>query len=693
MAAAEVACIRYARHPRRMEPDFARTGLRDDITWEELIAGFRRGTGRTFFFDPHDVVPIVQELRRSDPEWAVATLATADRIVAGERRILGAIVTVPECNLGGDTASMVWHRDALSGYTWDPGTFYRKIEVPYDRADIKFPWELSRGHHLPTLAIAYRLIGDRSYATAMQAEISAWMDANPCGYGVNWFGTMDVAIRAVNWLWAYRMLPLDAIDDAFLHRLVAALYCHGCHIAANIETYAGGITTNHTLADYVGLLSIGLQLPEMAEAGQWVRTATEGVERCMEEQVLADGGQFENSVSYHRLTLEMFSAAWLLANRAGRPLSTGYRSRLESMFEFVLHYIRPDGLAPLVGDNDDGRLQILSDYFEWVPQDHRYLLALGAALFPSRPVTEQLLKAPGTAAATCWLTGRQHWSDLKTRASGAAVAVASRGFVESGRYVMRNDRHYAFVSADEVGSGGLGSHKHNDILSFELAVDGVPLVVDPGVYAYTSDLAWRAASRATSSHSTITIDGQEQNRPGGSFVMASDAQVRVNDWTVGNDVDVLDAEHSGYARLSSPATHRRIFVFSKCDGTLLVIDAIAGSGVHRVDSYLQLACGGTVDEWRPDNRATLQQTVTALAARSAAATLGPLRVAGDGLVYATAHLTVAIVPLNWNATSVLEGWSAPGYGRRLGAPRVRMSTDACVPLVAGYLITPRTGRA
>ncbi len=42
---------------------------------------------------------------------------------------------------------------------------------------------------------------------------------------------------------------------------------------------------------------------------------------------------------------------------------------------------KPDGTAPQIGDNDDGRLHILSDYGNWSRLDHRYLLSVGAVMF------------------------------------------------------------------------------------------------------------------------------------------------------------------------------------------------------------------------------------------------------------------------------------------------------------------------
>ena len=51
------------------------------------------------------------------------------------------------------------------------------------------------------------------------------------------------------------------------------------------------------------------------------------------------------------------------------------------MFEFIMYCMRPDGRMPMIGDSDDGRFFILSDYYDWDRWDHRYLLSIGAVLF------------------------------------------------------------------------------------------------------------------------------------------------------------------------------------------------------------------------------------------------------------------------------------------------------------------------
>src|SRR5262249_35226530 len=105
------------------------------------------------------------------------------------------------------------------------------------------------------------------------------------------------------------------------------------------------------------------------------------------------------------------------------------------------------------------------------------------------------------------------WWGFESRELIAGVARSpSRLFPDAGLAVMRaGESHYLLASNGIVGTKGFGNHKHNDLLSFEYHHSGVPLIVDPGSYVYTSDFAARNRFRSTASHNTLQIDGQEQN--------------------------------------------------------------------------------------------------------------------------------------------------------------------------------------
>jgi hypothetical protein len=75
---------------------------------------------------------------------------------------------------------------------------------------------------------------------------------------------MDVAIRAVSWLWD-SLFRIPTLSDGFLLIFYQSLYAHAQHIWHNLE-WSAALTTNHYLSNLVGLVYLGILLPEFRQA-------------------------------------------------------------------------------------------------------------------------------------------------------------------------------------------------------------------------------------------------------------------------------------------------------------------------------------------------------------------------------------------------------------------------------------------
>ena len=293
-------------------------------------------------------------------------------------------------NVNTQSGKIDWHRDFKSGERWNPQVFYTDTAiVKGNGSDIKVPWELSRFQHLPTLGKAYWLTGNEKYAREFVDEIDDWIESNPPLYGVNWTNTMEIAIRAVNWIWGYYFFKdSQEVSDEFLLKFLKSLFIHGRHIIGNLERSLRGINSNHYLSDIVGLVYLGVTFPEFKEARKWREFGIKELVNEMKKQVYLDGVNYEGSISYHRLVAELFLSTTLLCLKNGITFPQWYMNRLEKMIVFVMYYTKPDGTAPQIGDNDDGRLHILANYGTWNRLDHRYLLSIGVVLFKRRDFKE-----------------------------------------------------------------------------------------------------------------------------------------------------------------------------------------------------------------------------------------------------------------------------------------------------------------
>ncbi len=237
----------------------------------------------------------------ADLEARVATLdrttllERADAVVAHRFDLLGS----GPVDLG---PRIDWLADFKTGRRW-PLAHISQVPIVFgDGSDIKVPWELSRCQHLPLLAAVYRLTGEALYLNEIGAQIESFIAANPVEFGPNWACTMDVAIRAANWVAALAMVA-DA-RPPWLERAVGSLLLHGRFIRSHLEW--GEVRGNHYLSDVVGLLPVAALFSGSDTGRRWAEWAAAELIAEMEHQVRPDGCDHEASIPYHRLVTELF---------------------------------------------------------------------------------------------------------------------------------------------------------------------------------------------------------------------------------------------------------------------------------------------------------------------------------------------------------------------------------------------------
>jgi len=548
--------------------------------------------GSKFFVDPIDQGNIVSVLEKKFSKTVIgATIEEADRICVHIFDLLGS----GEIRLGNE---INWHCDLKSGYQWNPKKYYKKIKIPCGKADIKIPWELSRFQHLSVLGEAYWLTNDKKYVREFVNQVSNWIDSNKPKLGVNWRCTMDVAIRACNWLLGWEFFKdSEVISQQFSFKFFESLFQHGYHITNNLEK-SEALTSNHYLSDIVGLVYLGVLVPEFNEAKKWREFGIEELTKEMEKQVYPDGVDFEASTCYHRLALELFFYATFLViindqdfeedNFTGvgnKIFGEEYLRRLYKMFEFLLYALKPNGRMPQIGDNDNGRLHILT---KRELLDMRYLLTLGAIFFKEPKFK---VKEFGFCEEALWVFGGKGYEIWQYLEENCLGNISSQAFPTAGWYVARNDKNYMIISCGPNGQNGNGGHCHNDKLSFELCIDGKDVIVDPGTYVYTPKPGWRNEFRSTGYHNTVMIDGQEQNRFGEKnlFQVEDDAITKCLKWEVSDEIDLFIGEHYGYRRFSHPVIHEREIRSHKKDKKWEIIDRFRGEGEHGLEWNLILS--------------------------------------------------------------------------------------------------------
>ena len=472
---------------------------------------------------------------------------------------------IPIFGLTLDTGPEIhWRRDYTS---WvETGLVYFR-RIPYLDArragDHKIIWELNRHQHLVILAQAFLLTADRANLDEIRAQLESWFAENPFHRGVNWASALEVAFRALSWIWVYHLVGAE-MPAGFRVAWLRQLYRHGVHLKNNLSLYFSPNT--HLLGEALALHALGQFFEGLPRAGAWEQSGGRLMREQMARQVHADGTHFEQSTYYHVYALDMFLLHAILA----KP-DRDYMDKLERMAEYLHAVLGPSRRLPFIGDDDGGRL-----FHPYGPRDR-----FGRATLATASI---LLERPGWLADPADLDEQGVWwlgVSAKEHRPGAGEW-SSRLYPDAGLAVLTSSAAQVIVDAGPFGPWGAG-HSHADTLSVVVRAGEEEILIDPGTFAYVGDPKWRNLFRGTAAHNTVRIDGLDQALPAGPFRWANRPEVTILNWKTNAERDLLEAE-CRYAAF----THRRRVEFQK-PGVIVITDDVEGPpGEHDVEQLWHL---------------------------------------------------------------------------------------------------------
>ena len=240
---------------------------------------------------------------------------------------------------------------------------------------------------------------------------------------------------------------------------------------------------------------------------RWLDTGREIVVAEIFNQTSEDGVDFEKSTAYHRLVLEAFLTCGVLLDRHGEPLAAdvAVAARADARVRRGVHQARRPRAAhrrrrrrPGAEARAAGASTIIAICCRPAPS----LFGRGDFKRAARQFDEE----------SFWLLGPDGAAAFDAHRAAPRAARSRGRFPTAASTCCAPTRAHVFVDCGEVGMHGRGGHGHNDILSFELWLDGMNLVTDCGAYLYTASREWRNRFRSTAFHNVVQVDGEELNR-------------------------------------------------------------------------------------------------------------------------------------------------------------------------------------
>jgi len=550
----------------------------------DLLIHFRERTSPKFFASFTNPQATINELRRRWPDGEKEIVERADRIVAGRFDLLG----FRNLSFGNP---IDWHLEPVAGKRAPLVHWSRLNYLDADLfGDKKITWELNRHQYFITLGQAYWLTGDERYAQTFVEHVNSWMDQNPPKLGVNWASSLEIAFRSIAWIWALHFFKgATSLTAETFSKLCKFLYLNARHLETFLSTYFSPNT--HLTGEALGLFYLGALMPEFNESARWRNKGLEILLGQLPRHVQADGVYFEQSSYYHRYTTDFYLHLRVLLSNAEASIPSVLDEKLRLLLDHLMYITRPDGTTPLFGDDDGGRLL---GFLDRPANDFRATLGVGAVLFER---ADYKFVAGDAVEDALWLLGpaEKEQAPLPDLFSFDQIVATepekqSVAFPAGGYYVMRDgwtsNSNYLLFDCGPHGTDNCG-HAHADALSFELAVNGRTVLIDPGTYTYTGSKEMRDWFRSSAAHNTLTVDNESSSVSDGPFSWKTIARSECSSWITEESFDYVVASHDGFTRLSEPVKYTRSILFIK-NGYWVIRDVLQTSGEHQLKARFHL---------------------------------------------------------------------------------------------------------
>ncbi|MFF4878503.1 heparinase II/III family protein [Micromonospora sp. NPDC000668] len=480
---------------------------------------------RTQRHRPATLVPLTGMMPVSD-EAGQRCLDDAGSVLRDGLRVFGGRVATG--------VSAPWCTDPLTGRQWPAGEPWWRIDIRSEvrLSDVKHTWEAARHRDLVVLARAARLDPAGPWQDGLTGLLRSWCAESPPEQGVNWYSSLELALRAIGWNQVMALvgerLPRDVVTA--MERLLLA---SARHLMVELPYTLSSMRNNHMLGDALGLILLSRMFPTARRARWWARTGERMFAAQQRRHIAPDGRMIEDSLSYHRFVLEMLIVRVLL----GAAPSDVHRD----LHAASLHLARLgvfDGDIPQYGDWDEGRVLASSGD----PLDVAGSTALGLALCGERlpagwyaDFDELAWYAP---------TPTREPTPDRTAAIGHARSGPS---VSGGIALVDRGPWQVWFKVD-----GGPSHGHADLTSVWIKHGGRWLIADPGTGTYNGPLEVRNGLRTSAAHPVRRPDGQDQLVPHRAFRWLNTARGHLGPPLVLPDRTIVFGWHDAYARGEHP---------------------------------------------------------------------------------------------------------------------------------------------
>jgi uncharacterized heparinase superfamily protein len=428
------------------------------------------------------------------------------------------------------------------------------------------------------LVLSWYLTKEINYLDHLKHLVEDWANSTFIGEDWKWQPTI-ASVRLENLIFGLNVLTTRpfSLSSADMAKWSWLIVNHVAFLEEFLETPQAN---NHLVFNLCALLHFYSAIDQNGLSVEMAERHWRMLEGELHSQVCRDGGWGELSPYYHMIMMYWLLSLLIVSRKNGLERGEFLEPVLRRMLAWFKMILRPDNSIPLLNDSyaqsqfcSPNDLLILAGI---VLQD------LDAQRLARKNITENILQFLTPDSVRVFMSLDE-----------GTITRPSCYLEDSGRFCLRShipqtDHVYVTFDTGPVGYRRNHSHGHADALSFELVVDGEPLLVDSGTDGYYRGEG-RDYFRGTRGHNTVIVDGRDQSWLCGSMGFISLAHVTVHRYELGATVERIVASHDGYTFPRGRVLHTRELALDKGLDTLTIHDQLNGNGSHSAQLFFHLA--------------------------------------------------------------------------------------------------------
>ncbi len=452
--------------------------------------------------------------------------------------------------------------DYLFQNEWDMERTQEIVSLPLESidwnfsptADLEFSYMLHRHAYLMDLVIAYVYTDDQKYIDYLNKFLIQYVKENPNtkeNQKYSW-RTIDVAIRLTNIVHLIEILTILEFEiDESVHQ---ELDLYFDYIIDNLEY-------KRSQSNWVAIESSAALVYAKYKniKDDRFKRALDIYEICLDNQVLTDGLQWEQSFMYHH---EVLITGLHVVSALKKETPQSILNNVKDMYQASLDIMRVDGTQSNFGDSDLEDMKSLMLASEKILKVNLLKDDIDSTLF------DYLL----TGSSKDYERYESHQIIEKFDLKESGIAIVKD---------YKNQSNLMFT----YGPLG-GGHGHDDLMHLEWFVNSKNFLVDSGRYTYFEEENSRLYFKRPHAHNTIVVDDESYNEHTDSWGSQKVTEA-VNEKVIHkNKVSLFETGHFGYSQDDLVYVNRRALYTN--DDVLVVFDYIKSKEKHRLTSNFVL---------------------------------------------------------------------------------------------------------